>query len=436
MNGKTLRPFKIQNTRYGSFRDKVIYTTIDPISPTWIERGIKNCKYLLSYLSDKFGGIDKFELILVGDDELNDDFLLGYGEHPNWVVIRIFTFVRYGYDLKRLIDDLEVSKQYLSITREVGIKVPKSYFARKSAEVLFKEFNLSTFAILENIVKNFDKLDEEGRKQVLKILEASGIEREILENFGRLEVKDPERQVKLFLKALDKIGEEKLESILKHLMRSKKTVSLFEKVRLMGKADQIRIAKNIDSILGIASRYEEINSSLKAFKKLIQEHERSETKNEAEIHEFLLNNYWLLGPEYFDRPVKSSIKAGGTKSRETGFWSGKLFPDLEIQKLDGTFDALVFEFEEANDPIFMKNGKLSPKVMDGINQAQNYVLFKRLSGEYPKGIAVIGSLTKPKKKQLEQLRKLAAGVNVEILTYQDIMTRAENFIKFYEERIQ
>ena len=50
----------------------------------------------------------------------------------------------------------------------------------------------------------------------------------------------------------------------------------------------------------------------------------------------------------------------------TAFYDNKFSPDYEIQRLDGSHDCVVFEFEEANDPVFLKNGKLSKKVMDGV----------------------------------------------------------------------
>jgi hypothetical protein len=111
-----------------------------------------------------------------------------------------------------------------------------------------------------------------------------------------------------------------------------------------------------------------------------------------------------------------------------------LSPDYEIERLDGSHDGIVFEFEEANDPVFLKNGRISKRVMDGINQAISYVAFKRLEGEYSKGIAVIGSVKHANKTQLKQLRILASAVNVEVLLYEDIISRAERVIHFFQSR--
>jgi hypothetical protein len=434
-NGKQLTQFQIKNKKYGDFCNKPILTTITPIPENWISEkgGIKNGKSLLLHLTEEFGGMQNFELVLVSENDLQDDFCVNDPKNPNRVVINAQRYIKYGYNLTKLIDELEFSKQYNTINKEVSKKVPKSYLERKPSEVLFDEFNKTTFVILEKFVKNFDKLNEQQREQILKIFENSGIELEILDRFGKLEVKDPERQTKLFLKALDKMGEDKLEKILKGIIRSKKSVSLFEKIKELDREDQLKIAKNIDSLVGLASRYEAIKNSLNGFKELIDKHVKSEVKDEKEIHKFLLKNYWLLGAEYFGDPIKSSVDKSGHKISETAFWDNSLLPDFEIQRLDGNVDGIVFELEEANDPVFTKKGKLSTRVMDGINQAMKYVIFKRLSGEYSRGVAVIGSVKKPNKNQIKQLKILVSNVNVEVLTYEDIIRRAEKIIEFFEK---
>jgi len=72
--------------------------------------------------------------------------------------------------------------------------------------------------------------------------------------------------------------------------------------------------------------------------------------------------------------------------------------------------------------------------MDGINQAISYVTFKRLEGEYSKGIAVIGSVKSPNKAQMKQLRILASVVNVKVLLYEDIINRAQRVVDFFQKR--
>jgi hypothetical protein len=47
----------------------------------------------------------------------------------------------------------------------------------------------------------------------------------------------------------------------------------------------------------------------------------SSAADEKEIHVFLVKNYWLLGPEYFGEPRKSSVSEEGEKTPgETTFY--------------------------------------------------------------------------------------------------------------------
>lgn len=233
---------------------------------------------------------------------------------------------------------------------------------------------------------------------------------------------------------MSKLPQKKLERILQGLLKSRRTLRVFEGIGRMSREDQVRIARNLDSIVAFGARIEEVNRSLKEFRTLVDRHRKAKQADEKEIHQFLVKNYWLLGIEYFDEPKKSSVSLGGEKTpEETAFYDSKFSPDYVIERLDGSHDCIVFELEEANDPVFLKNGRMSKRIMDGINQAISYVAFKRLDGEYAKGIAVVGSVKKPNRRQLKQLRILASAVNVEVLLYEDIINRAQRAIDFFRK---
>jgi hypothetical protein len=429
-----LNSFRFRNPRYGLYCDKKIFTTRRPIPEGWkSERGgIHYGKRLLSYLETRYGGLSKFELILA--DDLSKEYFVRKKRHPE-IWVDVDAYQSYGYNIDRLINRLEFSRHFHEIQTEAATRTPEGFFSGKTPEELFEELNTSTFRIIESILTDFDQLRAHERKRIIDILENSGIERRLLEKYRELPRRSPERIGKQFLKAMSRMPQKKLEGILGGLLKSKRTLRVFDGIGRMSTQDQIRIARNLDSLVGFTARIEQVNRSLKQFRLLVQRHRESKHADEKEIHAFLVKNYWLLGPEYFGEPRKSSVSGEGEKTpRETAFYGSKLSPDYEIERLDGSHDRIVFEFEEANDPVFLKNGRISKRVMDGINQAISYVAFKRLEGEYSKGIAVIGSVKHANKTQLKQLRILASAVNVEVLLYEDIISRAERVIRFFQSR--
>ena len=141
----------------------------------------------------------------------------------------------------------------------------------------------------------------------------------------------------------------------------------------------------------------------------------------------------------FGRSINSDIDFEGKRTRDTRI--GRKHADFIIlQRLDGLDKCVVIELEEANDRIFNDDGTISKKVYDGIVQAIDYSLEQKLAEIYSKGIAVIGSLSmtelsKNEKKRLEILSE--SFTNVEILTYDQIIRKAQatlDFWKRYESR--
>lgn len=181
--------------------------------------------------------------------------------------------------------------------------------------------------------------------------------------------------------------------------------------------------------------YQKLEQGLKEFKKKIKEHVESDNKNEKDIHKLLAKNYWLFGIEYFGREIRSDIDGDGKRTGETNI--GRKRADFIIlQRLNGVDTCVVIEIEEANDKIFNLDGTISKEVYDGIMQAVDYNLEQKFKGTHSKGMAIIGSLkasnlSDDEKKRLNLLSE--AFPNVEVLTYDQIIEKAETTLKFWKE---
>ena len=423
-NNKVIQSFSIDNYLYGKkYRNKVIYTTKNPIPEDWTRSkhgGFKNGKSLLKYLENKFGGLDKFDLILVADEDLKSDIeIVDLEDERKEVIINVERYVNYGYKVSHLVEDFEFSKQYKEFQSKLAEKVPYTYFDKVAPEKLLEEFNKTNFNLLEHFVKNFDKLNEGDREKIFKILNNSGIEIAILDRFKKLEVKNPEKEIKKFIKSINSVGESKVKALSESLDIS----------------TQSKLVQGFNPIITLTPRYERLRKSLEEFKEAVKRHSESSKKDEKELHRLIRENWWLLGIEYLDAKILSAIDSEGKKTKETRFWHGILEPDFELIGPDGNSD-VVIEIEEANDPVFTKKGIISTRIMDPIRQAITYSVFNRLSDEYPKSIAIVGSSPGLNQKQIKQLKLISSSVGVDVLTYEDIIRKAETVLKFFDELVK
>jgi hypothetical protein len=113
-----------------------------------------------------------------------------------------------------------------------------------------------------------------------------------------------------FIKELEKLGDAEKELVLKN----PKSMKIFEHINKLPLKQQKYFLKKIDLILGLAPRYYLLKESLKEFKKNIREYKEQKGKNEKGIHAFLKKHYWLLGIEYWDLNIKSSISVKGERT--------------------------------------------------------------------------------------------------------------------------
>ncbi len=166
------------------------------------------------------------------------------------------------------------------------------------------------------------------------------------------------------------------------------------------------------------NRLPEFENDLKEFEKLV-----SLAKLEGQLQKFLTKHTWLLGLEY-ENSIPQKI---APKNRY----------DFYVEKYDGFAD--IIEIKKSNDELFDKNGKITAKfgkaiqqLIDYIDKALHYGDSKTLSKEMdfnfekPKGILIIGRQGKDPAK-LKNLNFYFH--NIEILTYDDVLSRANNIIK-------
>jgi hypothetical protein len=241
-------------------------------------------------------------------------------------------------------------------------------------------------------------------------------------------------QLKIFLEVIEKLGEEEVGELLNSILKSKVSRLFIKQVSKLPTKEQNKIFKKIPEMSKMLDRYEKLKKSLKEFEKVVREHQNSFKKDEKEIHQLLIKDYWLLGIEYFDKKILSDIDANGKLTGETKIGNRK-HADFIIERIDGLDKCVIIEIEEANDRIFNKDGTLSKDVYDGINQAVDYYIEQKSKGFNSKGIAVIGSalgkkFTEAEKEKLILLKETFH--NVEVLTYDNIIDKAKNTLHFWE----
>jgi hypothetical protein len=201
--------------------------------------------------------------------------------------------------------------------------------------------------------------------------------------------------------------------------------------------EQKKLIENFDVTTSLAPRINLLNKSLAKFKKLLIELKKDPKKREADVHKFIFENYWLLGIEYYSKPCYSSIDEFGDRTDKQVLQEDKTKPDFIIESIDGSKSVIFFELEAVNALIIHKKGKsetglLARDAFQGINQAVRYTIQSKLKGKHPKGKVIIGSIKKSKKWK-ERLVSISEYLgNIEILTYDDIVEKAQKTIHFFE----
>ncbi len=422
-----------------TLKSKIIQFSFTPSGrekQAWMKVGITRLRTLLNFLVKEYGSLDNFELIFYRHQSTKP-FHLKTTEGITKVYVDFDAFQQYTEEISLAIKNLKVSKYYWKVRWYFQKKVLTSFFENEPTSSLIDELKNSYHGVIEEILSEYENMPEsEEKKDLRSIVMQSVLARDTVKEISKLASGSPEKQLMMFLPVIKDLPPKEFEILLKNSFKSNKSSEFLKYVASLP-ADQLqKIIKKLPAMDTMFNLYEKLSKSLKEFEKLIDKHNKSKTSDEAEIHKFLTKNYWLMGIEYFDKERLSDYDSDGTRVNETRLEDSRKHPDFIIKKLDGFDKCVVIELEDANDPIFKKNGEFSPKVYDGILQAADYNIEQKFRGLHSKGIAVIGStkgmhLDKEKKKRFKLL--VQEFPNIEILTYDDIIAKARSTLEFWKK---
>ncbi|XHH09549.1 MAG: Shedu anti-phage system protein SduA domain-containing protein [Candidatus Bathyarchaeia archaeon] len=400
----------------------------------WQADGFPKLKHLLTFLKRVNKGLDKFEIA----------FFRGEFEHPyyketknglNFYSVNIDKYIEFSKEVNTVISELKIAQYSRKVWYEYSKKVPEKFMNGEPLESLIIELKNSHYALLEELIKGFDKMNVSQRTELKKVIEHSQVGTEIINEYRALKPDAPKIQLKTFIQVVEKLGEDEVSELLNAILKSKASRYLVKHISELPSKEQNKIVRKIPEMRIMMERHDKLKKSLSEFKRVVKEHKDSLTKDEMAIHKLLTKDYWLLGIEYFDKEIHSDITADGKRTGET-YITKRKHADFVIKRMDGTSDTCtIIELEEVNDAIFNKDGTISREVYDGITQAVDYYIEHRSKNFKSKGMAVIGTtqgmrLTSEQKEKLRLLKETFH--NIEVLTYDDIINQAENTIRFWE----
>lgn len=389
---------------------------------------------LLTHLKKKYGHLNAFEVIFFRANKPKS-FYFENRLTTTIVYVNLDSYQKYHSTINPEINQLKISKYYNKIQREYSAKVPIAFFKNESPLSLIEDLRKSNYKVIENIIREYETMGEEEKKDLKTIFEHSKLANDTVEEFKKLTPESPKKQLKLFIKVLDGLTKKEVETLLDRFLKSKASRKLFSAIENLPLKDKTRISRNLPDMVRMHEHYEQLEKSLKEFKKKIKEHVESDKKDEKDIHRLLAKDYWLLGIEYFGREIRTDIDVEGKRTGDTTI--GRKRADFIIlQRLDGIDTCVVIEIEEANDKIFNLDGTISEEVYDGIVQAVDYTLEQKFRDIHSKGLAIIGTLkasnlSPEEKKRLHLLSE--SFPNVEVLTYDQIIDKAESTLRFWKQ---
>jgi len=175
----------------------------------------------------------------------------------------------------------------------------------------------------------------------------------------------------------------------------------------------------------LRNRVPEFKNTLDEFKKLVEA-----KKTESFYQQSLKKNFWMFGLEYVS--VKSQKMAGASNR-----------PDFSLERYDKFRD--IVEIKRPQDDVFVKTRSnrysQGQKIKEALSEVMDYVdyFLKHVNDEAieydetyykPKAIIVVGR-TKDFKDKIRQLNSFLH--RIEIITYDDLIERAQKIIDFYEK---
>jgi len=387
-------------------------------------------KNLITHLEEEFGDVTKFVLILTKGDEPR------YSIKGNQVYINYDKWIEFFNSIRDYTEDFRISRIYKSLASESRRQGIIKYFTDKDVKEIFDYLDNSVYRVIEDFLLQFDELDKSEREDIVRTIEDSKVGTILANKYRKLDEGSYKLQLKGVLTNIKKLKKSELLDLLNTLYRAK-IESIDSKV--VGKLPlehQTRLLDTISKKAKLYSMYQGLKKSLKEFEKIINTRKNEDTKNEKSIHAFLAENYWLLGIEYFGQVIKTDINKEMKKTGDTYHSDWRIYPDFEIQKIDGTKDVcVVIELEAVNDKIFNKDGFLSKQALDGLFQSITYTIYHRVNKNLPtKGIAVLGSIGKKNANQIMRFNRLSEMFpNIEILTYEDLLEKGKKVIEFLDK---
>lgn len=277
--------------------------------------------------------------------------------------------------------------------------------------------------------KNFRQIEVEGKKIIILNLDRFKEFISIIRNnkntiqlfLYKFANKEQENVVRAWLKNYEKFdeikeevkSEETMEAFLSRLTQYKiKTVFDLDNLFRLG-----RIASN-----RIPQAYEIFKETLEEFHKLIE----SDAK-EAELHDILFNNLWLIDFQYLNYSKKSEEHLG------TGNTDITLYNDaigiervsvIELKKADT--EIVTDRYRGENKPVILA------EVGKAISQTIHYIEELKTKKRTIKGIVIIGRKREFKDVFIDKFNEYLHGV--EVLTYDEIYERAKVIVEVFASK--
>jgi len=199
---------------------------------------------LLTYLKNKYGSLTRFEVIFFRDNKPKSFYFEDLPTITN-VYVNLNSYQKYHSVINPEINQLKISKYFRRIIREYSKKVPVAFFKNKPPSSLVEDLRKSNYKVIENIIKEYETMGENEKKDLKTILLHSKLANDTVEEFKKLKPKSPEKQLKLFMKVIDKLSKKEIELLWEGILKSKSSRNLISVIGELSSKDQSKISKNL-----------------------------------------------------------------------------------------------------------------------------------------------------------------------------------------------
>jgi len=179
----------------------------------------------------------------------------------------------------------------------------------------------------------------------------------------------------------------------------------------------------------LESRAKDFRSDIKQLKDLINK-AKAEKVAESELQEFLYQHSWFFGSEYINAEPQ---KMRGARSKF----------DFYLERFNKTHD--IIEIKLLSDPIINKDGSISAKVIQAVDQLIKYmesaiaVAHSRVISEEegirelrPRGVVIIGIDDSGAAREKLRMWNYQLA-HITILTYEDVVERGQSLLRHLKE---